>query len=375
MIKILFIIDTLAGGGLQRRLTEILKQLSKDKNFIIELIVLDDKVHYKKILELEIKIHYLARRSKMDPSLFYRIHRISSSFDPDIIHSWHRITTFFAIPSKIIGRKKMINNQIADAPHHVKFQSVSSILSRINYIFSDLIVSNSKAGLISYKAPLHKSIYIHNGFDFKRTRNLVREKDIRKNHGIDTPYIVGMFANYSSLKDYDTYIEAAVKILSYRDDVTFIAAGKDLGTKSKIEEKCNSSGISGKIKLLSEQTDVESYINILTLGVLCSSNKKHSEGISNSILEYMGFGKPVIASEGGGTRELMVNDKTGYIINSNDPDALTEKILYLLNNISIARQLGIAGRQRIENEFKLEDKISEYTAQYYKILKIDSKQA
>jgi glycosyltransferase involved in cell wall biosynthesis len=374
MIKILFIIDTLAGGGLQRRLTEILKQLSQDPNFKIELIVLDDKVHYKSILELDIKIHYLKRRSKMDLSLFNRILRISRSFDPDIIHSWHRITTFFAIPSKIFGKKKMINNQIADAPSYVKLFSVSSILSRINYNFSDLIISNSKAGLVSYRAPTNKSIYIHNGFDFKRTKNLISEKEIRNNHDINTPFIVGMFANYSELKDYNTYVEAAIKIISCRNDVTFIAAGKDLGAKSEIEKKCNSSGFKGKIKLLSEQTDIESYINILTIGVLCSSNKKHSEGISNSILEYMGFGKPVIASVGGGTSELMINNKTGYIIDSNDPDSLTEKILYLLDNESVARQFGLAGRRRIENEFKLENKINEYTEQYFKILKITKRQ-
>jgi glycosyltransferase involved in cell wall biosynthesis len=51
-----------------------------------------------------------------------------------------------------------------------------------------------------------------------------------------------------------------------------------------------------------------------------------SEGISNSVLEYMALGKPVIATSGGGTGELVLDNTTGYLIRQSDPEELAEKM-------------------------------------------------
>ena len=85
-------------------------------------------------------------------------------------------------------------------------------------------------------------------------------------------------------------------------------------------------------KLLGRQSDVESIINISNICVLTTNVKIHGEGISNSILEYMAMGKPVIASCGGGTNEIVEDAVTGFLISPLSPRELAEKIEILIDN-------------------------------------------
>ncbi|KYK21241.1 hypothetical protein AYK24_03295 [Thermoplasmatales archaeon SG8-52-4] len=363
MIKILFFLPGLKGGGKERRITELLKNISRNKNFEIELIVMDKEIHYKEVFDLGIQIHYLVRKSKKDSSIFFRFYKICKEFHPEIIHSWHSMTTFYTLPSKLILGFKLINSQIADVPNYINPLSVGNIVNKINFYFSDIIISNSIAGLEAYKPPNSKSIYIHNGFDFKRLEVINSQKQVRKKFGIVTPYVIGMVARYSDKKDYRTYIEAAKKILDIRNDVTFIAAGGDLGTKNEMATLLETDKHQQFIKLLDRQSQIESLINIFTIGVLCT----HSEGISNSILEYMALEKPVIASEGGGTNELVVNNETGFLIPHKNPDILFEKIDFLLENPDCAVAMGKCGKTRIKKFFNIDKMVEAYISNYGKI--------
>ena len=81
-----------------------------------------------------------------------------------------------------------------------------------------------------------------------------------------------------------------------------------------------------KIIFLGKRSNVESIINIFDVGILLTNSKVHGEGISNSIMEYMALGKPVIATRGGGTNEVVIEGENGYLIDPFNEDQLIEKI-------------------------------------------------
>jgi L-malate glycosyltransferase len=98
----------------------------------------------------------------------------------------------------------------------------------------------------------------------------------------------------------------------------------------------------------------------MTIGVICSD----SEGLSNTILEYMAAGLPVVATEVGGNYELVDNKKTGLLVKPDDPQQLGEAISSLLESQQIAGKMGASGREALRDKFSIEKMAGEYRALY-----------
>jgi len=94
---------------------------------------------------------------------------------------------------------------------------------------------------------------------------------------------------------------------------------------------------------------------------VCSSE---SEGMSNTILEAMASGIPVVATAVGGNVELVVDGETGVLVQPNDPNVLAGAVVELLANQSLRLKMGELGRRRVEECFSLEAMTRNYTRFY-----------
>jgi len=359
-MKILFFIDSLRSGGKERRLVELIKGLKNYPDIQCELATMSKDIHYQYVFKQDIKIHYLIRKWKKDPKIFLKLYRLCKKIKPDIIHSWGSMPSVYALPIAKMLKIKFINAMISDAPY--KLSRKALIRSKLTFPFSDVILSNSNAGLKSYKAPGNKSFCIHNGFDFERISKIEDKKSIKTRFGIKTEKIVGMVGSFSKKKDYKTYILTAQKMLTERKDVIFLAIGDGVNLK-KCKEIVKPE-FQNKIKFLGKQQNIESLINIFDVGVLST----YTEGISNSIMEYMALSKPVIATNGGGTNEIVLDRETGFLVKPESVEKLASKIEYMLDNSKIATNMGEKGRERIRKEFSLEKMTNSYVSLYKRLL-------
>jgi glycosyltransferase involved in cell wall biosynthesis/peptidoglycan/xylan/chitin deacetylase (PgdA/CDA1 family) len=366
-MKILFFIDVLTSGGKERRLTELMKGLKQRPDFEFELALMSTEINYREVLDLDIPIHYLIRKTKRDFFVFRMLYSLAKDFQPDIIHCWGSMTAIYCVPVCKLLNIKLVNGLITDSPSRQNILNKNWFRARITFPFSDLIVGNSKAGLDAYRAPEGKSFFIHNGFNFERTNDIIDNQIIKSQLNIGTKYVIGMVANYSKNKDYATYFAAAQLVLSKRKDITFIAIG--INTDSPVSQNHIGKENIGHFRLLGMRSGVESYINSMDLCILST----FTEGISNSILEYMALGKPVIATSGGGTNEIVVDNETGFLINRSNPDQLAEKIEILLDDNELRAKMGVAGKKRIENLFSINSMVRNYVTLYNKILSKSSK--
>lgn len=366
-MKILFFIDVLTSGGKERRLTELMKGLKQRPDFEFELALMSTEINYKEVLDLDIPIHYLIRKTKRDVFVFRMLYNLARNFQPDIIHCWGSMTAIYGVPVCKLLNIKLVNGLITDSPSKQNILNKHWFRARITFPFSDVIVGNSKAGLDAYRAPKGKSFFIHNGFNFERTNDIIKDQIIRSQLNVDTRYVIGMVANYSKNKDYATYFAAAQLVLSKRKDITFIAIG--INTDSPVSQNNISKDYIEHFRLLGVRSGVESYINSMDICVLST----FTEGISNSILEYMALGKPVIATSGGGTNEIVVNYETGFLINKSNPEELAEKIEILLDDNELRTRMGVVGKKRIENSFSIDSMVRNYVTLYNKILSKSSK--
>ena len=89
-----------------------------------------------------------------------------------------------------------------------------------------------------------------------------------------------------------------------------------------------------------------------------------AEGISNTILEAMSCGLPVIATDVGGNAELVEHNANGYIVPASDPLALAKAMSGYLTSPDNIKKHGVQSRQRIEQKFSIDNMVNQYQTVY-----------
>lgn len=363
-MKILFFLESLHGGGKERRAAELISYLKEQpEEYDIELVLTEEEIYYEDVLKTGVRITVLKRKGmKYDPRIFFRFYKVCRRFRPDIIHSWGKMATFYSIPAKILLGIPLVSNLIADAMKSYGSFSKYAYLFRINVFFSDAVLSNSRAGLDKYKISIPRSKVIYNGVRLSRFRVVYDRDSVRREFGIRTNFVAVMVAAFSSFKDYDLFVDTARETARMRNDVTFIAAG-DGPEMARIRLRLENENVKNVV-LAGRQKNVERIISSADIGLLCT----WSEGISNSIIEYMALGKPVIASDIiGGSRELIQEGITGYCT-PRDPVLISGLINKLLDDPELRLSMGSKGRERVEKNFSINRMGEEFVSLYNEVL-------
>jgi len=344
-MRVLYYTDSLRLGGKERQLVELLKGL-KQRNVELLLVCMDQGEFYEPdVKALSIPLKYLFRKMRWDPLVFHRFYRMVREFQPDVIHTNSMMSSAYALPiAKLLG-VPLINGSIRNC-----FQSSSMRwkVERALLSWSDFRIANSMAGLRSrgFSPDSEKDFVIHNGLDLSRVDGLDNESGDSSGKNGNGRAQVGMIAEFRPDKDFKTFLLAALRLLSSRQNVTFVTVG-DGETLEPMKELV--SGAGDGVQFLGRQKDVEKIANSFSIGVLAS----FTEGLSNSIMEYMLLAKPVVATDCAGSQELVLEGETGFLVPPQDPHALAERIAYLLDNPDDARRMGQAGKKHIEANFSL----------------------
>ena len=157
-------------------------------------------------------------------------------------------------------------------------------------------------------------------------------------------------------------LKVARKVLQYRNDVTFLAIGK--GPQLDYYMRMLSDQEKENIRFLGFRNDTDELLMITDISILCTNFRYHQEGISNVILESMYLGKPVIATYGGGTPEIITDGIDGYLIHENKVSEFVSKLELLLNNSNIYNELSHAAISKVEEKFSLEKSVNAYINLY-----------
>lgn len=348
MMRIIHFTDSLRCGGKERQLVELLKGLKQRESIELLLVCMDRGEFYEpEVQALEIPIRYLLRKSRWDPLLLRDFYRLVKEFRPDVIHTNCMMTSAYALPVAKLLDVPLINGSIRNC---FRNSTLRWRVERLLLTLSDFRVANSVAGLCSrgFSPTSPRNVVIHNGFDFSRAQAYEEDEGVlgTQNHAGTHDY-VGMVAQFRPDKDFKTFVLAALELVKRNRDVMFVTVG-DGPTLAGMKELA--AGANDRIRFLGKQREVEKIIRSFSIGVLAS----FTEGISNSIMEYMMMGKPVVATDCDGSRELVLNGQTGFLVPARDPGALAERIAYLVANPAEAKRMGEAGKNRVEQHFSLQ---------------------
>lgn len=350
--RILIFIGSLRSGGKERRLIELLTYFRTKHLFEFLVVLTRNEIHYKDFFKLDIPHKVIYKKWKRnDLTIFYQFYQICKQYRPHLIHTWGQMQSFYALPAVLGQRVPLVNSQITGAPEKPIRSFSFNLINRLNFRFSTVVIANSKAGIEAFHPPVRKSKVIYNGINLNRFKNLPLVDEVKEKYGITTPYAVLMAASFSPTKNYGLFYQVAEKVTRLRNDITFLGVGAYDFKGSEYTRLVEKSSGNNRILFPGRINDVEALVNACTIGVLFSAN---GEGISNSIMEYMALGKPVIAHKAGGTKELVRHNENGFLIENEADEEIAQMIIDLIDNQEKRQSFGEESKRIIEAQFSLD---------------------
>jgi glycosyltransferase involved in cell wall biosynthesis len=259
------------------------------------------------------------------------------------------------LTAKILRKKIVLilagNPSKVSAVNEDPFSGIIELLSKINMRFVDRIIvySNSviqERNLKKFESKIiiaSEHIIDFNIFYIKK--NL---KD-RKN-------VIGFFGDLGNLKGVMNLLFAIPEILNHRKDLLFLIGGEGV-LKEKIESYIIENELYENVKLTGwiQHKDIPQYLSQLKLLVLPS----YTEGLPNIIIEAMACGTPVIATAVGAIPDIIIDKKTGFIMENNTPTSISDAILRALNDPELD-EISKSSHLLVVNKFTYNKQINRY---------------
>lgn len=198
-------------------------------------------------------------------------------------------------------------------------------------------------------------VKVFEGIDLDRFDPYASHPEILVELGIPSGNkVVGCVSRLVPGKGHLEFLKAAADICRNRNDVTFLIVGDDMagasGTFSReVRESAERPGLSGSVIFAGWRTDIPAILSILDVFVHCPTT--WIEGLGIAHLEAMAMGKPTVVSQNGGLTDAAVDSVTGFIVPPGDTVGLASAITTLLENPMLAFQCGRNARRRVEDLF------------------------
>lgn len=283
----------------------------------------------------------------------------------DVVHTHDFYTNVFGMAAAAIARVPLciaskretggVRSRMQDRVESLAFRKADRIVVNAEAVRDYLIGRGIGHGKINV---------IYNGLDLERLRpERTEPAAIRRELGLpEDSKVITLVANLRHrVKNQPMFIRAAAKVKSEDDRVLFVIAGEG-ELRDEIEKLAADLGVADSVRLLGRCPTVPDLLSISSAGVLTSFN----EGFSNSILEYMAAGLPVIATRVGGAAEAIRDGESGFLIDSDDDQALAARIIELISDPEKSRRFGALAHEIVRERFSLSAQL-EATLELYSI--------
>lgn len=366
--KILIFANSFRIGGSERQALELFRNMDRTK-FDMRLASFSTEGPLATFLPCrmdEVQVYPLARfygKSYFDQARrFYRyliMERI------EVVQCFDFYSNLFAIPvARLAGVPLILGCRRDQAVMRTVWQQKAE---KWSYRLATGVVTNAKAiknQLISLDGLQSQKVWvIYNGLDLKHF-------DVLSGDGIDAStesrnVIVAIVANLRPEKGHLVFLKAAQQFLASMPhaQISFLIVG-DGPMREAIEVKVKELGLAGSIKMTGSVTNIPALLRSVDIVVLASLK----DGFPNAIMEAMAAAKPVIATDTGGTAELVVDGLTGYIVPVGDSDVLAKRMRSLFQDPEARRKMGEAARRRIIEQFTVNHMAKQFEELYRELV-------
>ena len=334
-LRVCFLIDSISSptAGSERQLLMLLKGLDR-REFDPRLCVLQDSEWIRRSFDL-CPIHILGISSFLSASTLVALIRFAGWLRReriDILQVHFRDSSMAGILAALLAPRVAVIAGRKSQGYWMRRGDM--FLTRLLNHGVDMFVANSqdtKQWVVrTEKIAEQKVRVVPNGIEFPDAGPHGDGARIAAREALGVPEgvpLVGLVSNLRPVKRVDVFIEAAARIRAKIPEAVFMVVGEG-DERGRIESLAQSVGLNGSLRLLGRRLDVPMLLPALDVGVLTSD----SESFSNSLLEFMAAGLPVVTTDVGGCREALGGSEGGIIVPVGRPDEVAGAVLALLGS-------------------------------------------
>lgn len=356
MYTIIHVISTLSRGGKERQLFTLLKY-NHAFNFKVVYFYKSNNSYLDDYNLDNIEFKRLTANSKL--KRFLQLYHYLKLNKPNLVMTWGNQESMLILPISYLLKLKFVNGSIRHGI--VNNKKISHKLRSSILKISPNIIANSNAGIKANH--LKKGTVIYNGIDtdfLKIKQNLSKEL---KELSLTKPFpVIVSVANFLPYKDYFTVLDVLKKLNDLSISFYYLIIG-DGPLKHQINSIISSYNLKDYIRILGSKSNVIDYLRISDIFLHSSKG----EGCSNSILEAMISGLPIIATDTGGTPEI-VKKEFSFLFNYKNKDQLFKALKTLLLDKDLITSMGKKARIYAEKNFNVEKMISNYNHEFNRII-------
>ena len=371
------LIDSFNQGGSERQALQLTRLLAQSGKFKIHLAALSPEGSLRATIEdLDLEeIPSFPLNSFYDANAVKQLRRFVQWLKAariDVLHTHDFYTNVFGMTAGALARLPV---RIASMRETTGMRSsAQKRVQRVAYSLAHQVVANSNAVrevLITEGVSPQKVAVVHNGLDLQR---LVPQTSSRS----DALSLLGLASKTDSgrrfisivanmrheVKDHPMFLRAARRVVDAVPEASFLLAGEGELTDS-LRALATELGIQDSTHFLGR---CERVAELLSVSEICVLSSK-AEGFSNSILEYMAAGRPVVATNVGGAAELIREGETGYLVPAGDDEMMSARLISLLRDTARSEMMGAEGRRIVEEQFSCEAQLARTEDLYEQLLR------
>ena len=360
-IRVLQVIPSLVQGGAEKQLTLLATGLPRDEFDVHVGVLTRDGPYHETLDAREIPVKLIGKRWKVDPAAYLRLCRWIRRLRPDIVHTWLFAANCYGRQAAIAaGVKHVIAGERCVDRWKVWHElAIDRYLARR----TERIVTNSngvREFYMGHGIPAEKFVVIPNGIAaFEAGDRLGRSELLHQLDVPDDARLIGAIGRLWPQKRYKDLIYAFELLASARDDVHLLIIGSGPQQDQLVSYRSKMT-YGDRIHLLGSRQDVPQLLPHFDCFWLGSAY----EGQSNAMMEALSAAVPVVGTNIAGNRDLVENDRTGFLVSLGDCAGFASATNQLLDDPQLAKRLGEAGRDRMLREFSVEKMIERHAALY-----------
>ena len=372
-LLIAHVVYHLGVGGLENGLVNLINRLPAAE-FQHMIVCLTDFTEFaQRIQRDDVEIIALHKRPGHDWRMFVELFRLFRRRKPDIVHSRNLASLEAQIPAWLAGIRSRIHGEHGRDVSDMDGTNWKYILQRRAirpFVHHYIALSRDLESYLEEKirVPARRITRIINGVDV----GLFRPPETRsrgalpKDFASATDLVIGTVGRLEPIKDQGTlvraFIELAERYPAHRERLRLVLVG-DGSTRQDLQELLGDTGLAGQVWFAGSREDVPQLMQAMDVFVLPSL----AEGISNTIMEAMACGLPVVATDVGGNAELVMEGQSGFLVPRDDPSQMATALSSYLETPEIVEQQGQAARDRAEQAFSLAVMVDSYRRVYRRV--------